>query len=132
MQGNLNAIGEVCHHPLFIQGNNLDFRVRKIFREESAAGSKGIVSVGNGEARRKDSDFKNIARRGSLDEDWAGEDVSTGAFVLHPLVDVAEGLLDLIGRNAGFFEALWAAGDQGWISTVSPDFMRRTGAVLAS
>jgi hypothetical protein len=39
--------------------------------------------------------------------------VSTGAFVLHLIIDVAQGLLDLIGRNAGFFEALWAAGDQG-------------------
>src|SRR6202158_5760132 len=106
MQWNLDAWGEFSDHALFVEWNNFYFRVRIIVGQIAAARPECIVGVRNRQFDGENSHFERIADFRAFDVNRSGEDVPAGAFVFHLVGDVAQRLLDLVGRHARIFEAL--------------------------
>ncbi len=95
MQRNLNPVGKVRDHTFFIERNDAHLWIRKIFRQKPAARAEGVISVGNRQLDRFDSDFEHVAWLSSFDKDRPGENVPAWSFVRDFLVDVAQRLLDI-------------------------------------
>ena len=134
MQRNLNAVGKVRHHPRFIQRNDADLRVRKIFGQKAAPRTERVVSVGNRQLDRFDSDFQHVTRLSSFDKDRPGQNVSARSFVGDFSVDVAQRLLDVRGLHPRAFQTRWARSDQrlhfNRITRLDAQYRRRAGIVI--
>ena len=113
LKRDVDAIGEVGGHAVFVEGDDLGFLEGEVFGEEAEARGEAVVGVGEHEIDFEDADFEDVAGLGGFDEDGAGEDVAAGAFVFDLGVDVAEGLLDLLGGDSGAAQAGGAVGEEG-------------------
>ncbi len=112
MQRNLDARSEFRHHALFIQRNDFHFRVRIIVGQIATAGAKAVVGVRNGKFYGENFYFEDVAGFRAFDVNRPRENVPAGPFVLHLIGDVAQRLLNLIGRQPRIFEPLRTVRDQ--------------------
>src|SRR5271163_370494 len=112
MQRNLNARSEFRDHALRIQRNNFYFRVRIVVGQIATAGAEGVVGVRNREFDRENFYFQHVADFRAFDEDGSSEDVPARPFVVHLVSNVAQRLLDLLGRQTRIFQPLRAVRDQ--------------------
>ncbi len=112
MQRNLDARREFRDHAFFIQRNNFYFRVGIIVRQIAAPGTESVVRVGNGEFDGENFDFEHVANFRVFDVNRPGQNVPARPFVFHLVGDVAQRLLDLVGRQARIFQPLRTVRDQ--------------------
>src|SRR5205807_766502 len=105
MQGNLNSWPEPGNHAIAVERNDLYARVSKVIGKEAGSKAKPVVGIRNGKIDFQNADLKRVAQFGILDKHRAIQDVSAGAFVGDLFIDIAQVLLHLVGRNAGFLEA---------------------------
>ena len=114
MQRHFDAGAEMPDHPLRIERHDLHLRIGEVVGEEAGAVAEAVVGIGDGEIDLDDAHLERVAGLGSLDRDWAGQDMAAGTAVglRNAVVDRAQALLNVGGRNAGFFEPRWAVGQQ--------------------
>jgi hypothetical protein len=93
------------------------------------------VGVGNRQLDGFDSYFQHIPRLSALNIDWPCQNVPARPFVIHLLINVAQGLFDLIGRDACPFEPGRAGGDEclhfNRLARFDAQRRRRAGIVVA-
>src|SRR5262249_42947139 len=102
---NVDALGEVCHHPFLIERNDPHLPVRKILRPDTTPRTERVVRVWNRQLDLLNSHFEDITGFRAFNEDWARQNMSTWTFVRDFLVDVSQRLLDIFRLHTSAFQA---------------------------
>ena len=95
----LDAGRKFCDHASAIERNDLRACVREVVLEQAGRWAEAVVSVGNVEVDPVNLDFKDIARFGLLDVDWASQQVAARSLVSRRnfVVELFESGLQIFG-----------------------------------
>ena len=127
MQRNLDSRPEFGDHAFTVERNDFYARVGKIIGQEARAKAKAVVGISNGEIDFLNADLEGIARLCTLDEYRAVQDVAARTLVCDLFIDIAQVLLHLVRRDAGFFQARGTVGEQGFKDNRVPGMNEQNG-----